>query len=318
MLLYNPLKKVLFYRDFKRFSGGHLKVWHYFSHLKGSNTFKPLIYFSEGSTWNDDNPWINLKHLTERVWNPQNADILFLAGKDWLALERSGPLSHNIPIVNLIQGVRHVDLADIRSTFLRNRAVRICVSEEVAECLRETRRINGPLFTISNGIDIDELPVKKEWFQRSTDVLIAGLKNPELARKLADRFRKSNIAVEVLLTSLPRRMLLEKFNQSKIVVLLPYETEGFFLPALEAIALGTLVICPDCIGNRSFCIDGTNCFMPKYSLFEIVHVTEKALSLDPSTRQRLFDAAGKTMMRHSLCNEKNEFLAIMQDLASIW
>jgi glycosyltransferase involved in cell wall biosynthesis len=48
-------------------------------------------------------------------------------------------------------------------------------------------------------------------------------------------------------------------NQAKITVFLPYrDIEGFYMPALEGMALGTLVVCPDCIGNRSFCLPGYN------------------------------------------------------------
>jgi len=43
------------------------------------------------------------------------------------------------------------------------------------------------------------------------------------------------------------------------------EGEGFYLPALEGMAVGTLVIFPDCIGNRSFCLSGYNCFRPDYT-----------------------------------------------------
>ncbi len=318
MAFNQPPKKVLFHRNFRRFSGGHLKVWHYYSHLKGSNDFTPACYFSEESIWNEDNPWLALKEQREKIWSPQNADALFLAGKDWMLLKKAAPPSRRIPVVNLIQHVRHADPADIRSSFLSNRAVRICVSEQVAQCLRETRRINGPLFTVSNGIDLDEMPISNEWTQRSTDILIAGLKNPVLAMELAERLREMTSAVEALSTHLPRWQFLEKLNQSKVVILLPNKTEGFFLPALEAMAVGAMVVCPDCIGNRSFCIDGINCFMPDYTLLDIVQAAVKSFSLIASDRQRLLTGSWQTALQHSLFREKNEFLAIMKNLGNIW
>jgi hypothetical protein len=311
-------QKVLFHRNFKRFSGGHLKVWHYYSHLKGSNDFTPVCYFSEKSIWNDDNPWLALKEQREKFWSPQNADILFLAGKDWILLKETAPPSHRTPVVNLIQHVRHADPADVRFSFLSNRAVRICVSEQITQCLRETRRINGPLFTVSNGIDLDELPISNKWTQRSIDILIAGLKNPVLAMELAERLSQRISAVEVLTTHLPRRQFLEKLNQSKTVILLPNRTEGFFLPALEAMAVGAMVVCPDCIGNRSFCIDGSNCFMPDYTLPDIVQAAVKSFSLGASDRQRLLNGARKTLLQHSLIREKKEFIEIMTNLGHIW
>ena len=54
------------------------------------------------------------------------------------------------------------------------------------------------------------------------------------------------------------------------------EGEGFYLPALEAMALGSLVICPDCIGNRSFCLPGRNCFRPNYDLNSVIDSVQSA------------------------------------------
>ena len=44
--------------------------------------------------------------------------------------------------------------------------------------------------------------------------------------------------------------------RARVTVLVPNPKEGFYLPALEAMALGTIVVCPDCVGNRSFCVAG--------------------------------------------------------------
>ena len=38
-----------------------------------------------------------------------------------------------------------------------------------------------------------------------------------------------------------------------------------------------MVVCPDCIGNRSFCLTGENCFRPDYDEDAIVAAAETAL-----------------------------------------
>ena len=36
-----------------------------------------------------------------------------------------------------------------------------------------------------------------------------------------------------------------------MTLFLPNQREGVYIPGLEGMALGTLVVCPDCVGNRS-------------------------------------------------------------------
>src|SRR6185436_8595712 len=91
-------RTVLFHRDFQRFTGGHLKVWHYFNHVLASEAYVPRIAFAENSQWDATNPWTNAKeYITD--WNPHAADVLFLAGKDW---EVVGTQNAKQPVVNLI------------------------------------------------------------------------------------------------------------------------------------------------------------------------------------------------------------------------
>jgi len=52
----NKKYTVLFHRDFKSFTGGHLKVWDYFQHVNSSENFNAEISFTPQSNWNN-NPW---------------------------------------------------------------------------------------------------------------------------------------------------------------------------------------------------------------------------------------------------------------------
>src|SRR5437868_10493379 len=93
---------VLFHRDFQRFTGGHLKVWNYFNHVIASKWFEPRISFTPESKWDETNPWFkSAEYLTD--WIPENADVLFLAGKDWKFVPRETLQRYQRPIINLIQ-----------------------------------------------------------------------------------------------------------------------------------------------------------------------------------------------------------------------
>lgn len=313
-----PEQTVLFYRDFAGFTGGHLKVWDYFNHVYHSHSHQPCIAFSANSLWNDTNPWLAIREQTLPTWNPHQADIIFLAGMDWSILNEAQRYSPPKPIINLIQHVRHADPKEPLYQYLNHPAVRISVSPQVTEALKSTQRVNGPIFTISNGIDLETLPAPKPWEARDYDILIMGIKQPTLAKEVENHLKIFGQRVIILTHPQPRPAFLELLNNAKVSLLLPNKTEGFYLPALEGFALGTLVICPDCIGNRSFCVPNQNCLQPNYTIESLLHTLQQALHMQPEQRQSLQEIAHNTAQQHSLLKERQSFLEILQQIGAIW
>jgi glycosyltransferase involved in cell wall biosynthesis len=307
---------VLFYRDYQYFTGGHLKVWHYCEHVRHTPGFRPLIAFSPSSRWDATNPWLSQRDQVLPVWDPRQADLLFLAGMDWLMLGEAERWSPPRPVINLIQHVRHADCDEALYAFLPHPALRICVSAEVAQALRETGRVNGPLMTIPNGIDLDDLPPSPPWEARDVDVLIVGIKQPALAAELSHRLLQAGWRLDPLVTPVPRQDFLRRLARSRVALLLPNPREGFYLPALEGMALGTLVVCPDCVGNRSFCHAGHNCLQPPYRAETLIQGIEEVFSWAPGHREAIMARGHATALRHSLDAERQAFAAILRRLAT--
>jgi GT2 family glycosyltransferase len=69
--------------------------------------------------------------------------------------------------------------------------------------------------------------------------------------------------------------------------------EGFCLPALEAMACGSALVCTDAHGNRDFCVDGQNCLMPAADDESVTDALRRALT-DPQLRARLAAAGVAT------------------------
>lgn len=306
-------KSVLFHRDFVHFSGGHLKVWHYFCHVGASPSHKPGIYFTPGSRRDETNPWYvgGTPFPVLAEWNPTDADVLFAAGLDWDAI----PESSRAPVVNLIQGMRHASPDDPRHAFLSRRAVRICVSEEVAEAVSATGRANGPVITIPNAIDDDVSAASAA--ERDIPLLVCGVKNPSLAGLLHDRLSRRGIGVVCQTECVHRDEFLRLLGRAKVAVLLPYESEGCYLPALEAMALGTLVVCPDCIGNRSFCRDGDNSFRPDYTAQAIERAALQACSLSAADHDRMVNRGMQQARSRRLDEERRLFLGVLDEVSSL-
>lgn len=306
---------LLFRRDYRGFSGGHLKVWQYFRHATASPVVRPRMYVVPGSIRGDDNPFDSDPDRLAAEWRPDLAAALFVAGLDWRAV----PEDLGRPVINLVQGVRHADPDDERRVYLARRAVRICVSPEVADAIRATRRVNGPIVTIPNAIDVPcaERPAPHD-SARPPSVLLAGWKEPVRTRRVADRLRAAGIDPDVIDAPRPRGEYLRRVAAAGIVVFLPLDREGCFLPALEAFALGSLVVCPDCVGNRSFCRDGDTCLRPAATDDAIVEATRFAIALSADRRREIVGAARREAAGRTLDVERGRFLALIEDLAAGW
>ncbi len=303
---------VLFRRRYLAYAGGHGKVWDYFQHFMSSGLYEPLIHFTPDSVMDDSNPWRALpEHIVTR-WEPARADLLFVEGGDWEDVPSDLP--GEIPIINLVQHVRHADPRQPRYQYLPRRAIRICVSAQVSTAILATGKVRGPVFTIPCGIDLPIPDAGRLATPADGKVVIGALKDPAVGLRLADSLRRRGIEVDLLVDLLPRLEFLSHLAEAGIVVLLPQRTEGFYLPGLEAMALGVPVIMPDCIGNREYARHGENCFIA--DLDGVAIAIRLLRSGDTAVRMA---AAGKeTAGRYTLAREGQEFARLLQGVEDLW
>jgi glycosyltransferase involved in cell wall biosynthesis len=310
------VRLVLFHRKFRRFTGGHLKVWNYFNHVLTAPGFDARVYFDINSSWDRSNPWLQSPDRVVKSLDGLNPDALFVAGRDWQRLDQLGMLERGIPILNLIQHVRHGADWSIQSDFLARKAIRLCVSQEVADAVQEAGS-QGPIVVIPNGVDVP-IVSPDDSSARSVDLLIAGLKQPAMATRAARQLARTGRSIEVLTDALVRDEFLDSMRRARVTLFLPNETEGFYLPALEGMALGTIVVCPDCVGNRSFCLPGVNAFRPEFRFDDLVQDTETALTLEDPAAEALRRGAVETVRNYSLDAERQKFHAVLADLDALW
>jgi glycosyltransferase involved in cell wall biosynthesis len=294
--------KMLFIRDFQGASGGHLKYRNYLDHTKSISGVEPELYLTPTSLKEGSNPFLASGILTHSQLF--ESDSYFVAGMDWSLLDAAGIDLHGKRVVNLIQGLSHADPGDPKFAYLTRPALRICVSGPVAEALRATGHVVGPVVAIENGIDIGFASSIVRPRKRS-GIFIAGYKSPELAKSIAAKLERS-VSIDLAQVFVPQRDFLTRVAQARLCILLPYAKEGFYLPALEAMALGTPIIVPDCIGNRTFCIDGLTCLVPEYDALTIAQAAQHLLSC-PILAENLANGARAMAERHSLGREREQY-----------
>ena len=318
------MRTVWLHREYARLSGGHLKHSHYFGHVAAMPGFTPKITFtgtpaSEGLANERVELWPPGRTGAASRWEPAGADLFFVAGKDWRYLLAGGFDSLPNPRINLVQGVRHAHAGTELYGYLEYKAVRICVSREVADAINSTGRTNGPVVSIPNGIDIEPVasPTGAGGFERRP-VVIVGYKAPQLSQALSKLCAAADIEHLALRRFRDRQEFLDLLAGSRVAVCLPLAEEGFYLPALEAMAMGCAVVTFDCIGNRSFCHHEENCLIAEPTAESLFAATERALRLESEERARLLQRAVATASAHTLEAERQRFHALLADIDRIW
>jgi hypothetical protein len=295
---------MLFLRDYQAFAGGHLKLADYIAHTRSSALFHPRLYMVEGSR--PDHPFPT--DVMVEAWRPERAGALFLAGLDWEHLPAG--VEDRIPVVNLIQGLGHAQPDNPRYAFLARRATRICVSQQIAQALAETGRVNGPIFTIPAGLDLGAIPRSGA---PASPVFIAGLKDPGLAQAIASVLAGHGVDAVTQTAPLPRAEYLARMADARVVITLPMALEGFYLPALEAMVAGCAVICPDAGGNRDFCRDGETCLMPERKAEALAGAALRLLD-DDALAARLVSRAREMAQAYTLEAERAAYHALLRTL----
>ncbi len=321
-------RTIWFHRAFKAVTGGEVKHAHYFAHARRMEGFSPRIAFTGGPLGEA------LRRERRRLWpvgsvdgavdwTPAADDVLFLAGTDWRYLSAMGLDGTDHPRVNLVQHTRHADPDTELWEYLPRRAVRICVSAEVADAIAATGRPRGPVVAIPNATDLAPWDWRgaassDAWEARPRSVAIVGYKRPELAAALSGCLRERSVPHELLDHVRERGSFLELLAETRVAVCLPHPTEGFYLPALEAMASGCVVVTLDAIGNRGFCLDGENCIVAEPAPDALAGAVGHAFWLPAETRAGFLAGASETVSAHALHVERSRFHAVLRDVDGLW
>ena len=319
-------RRIWFHRHYRRLTGGHLKHAHYYDHVNRLQAFERRIVFG-GTPVNSSieaersRLWPTSRAELVPEWNPETRDVLFLAGIDWRYLTATGLLACEGPRINLIQHVRHAHPGTELRSYLGNRAIRICVSAEVADAISATGQVRGPIYTIPNGTDCMPFEPTEEAAAiqlRPERVTIVGYKCPELATDISEQLHEERIPHRLLDGFIDRAAFLDCLRRTRIAVCLPRAEEGFYLPALEAMAAGCIVVTVDCIGNRSFCRHEDNCLVAHPDPQSLVQTIKTTADRSPTDFRRMLYRARHTVLSHSLESERKRFLGILHTIDELW
>ncbi len=298
--------KILFTRKFKKPSGGQFKVRDYFRHCMAHPKLEPVLYLTPDSEENEARSFWDFAPRGNIVDAPalENYDLLFLAGRDW---EHAPEIPSHVRVINYIQHVKHAERNDKRFQYLSRPAWRICVSEEVAAAIAPFAA--GEVSVIRNGIPLELFSTARE--KQEGSIFIWARKNPALGQRLFETLQAQDRHVDLLMDFVPREEFARRLQANEIFIALPHETEGFYLPALEAMAAGCAVICSDAMGNRGFCRHEETCLTPAYNDYdEHVRMIERLLA-EPVLKESLRARGSAIAQAYSLAVEREEFYRLL-------
>ena len=293
-------------------SGGALKTRHYFEHALASDVARQVsLYMPEDTTWSDANPWYRHQSRATHLIDWESVKVCVISGWGW---DRFIPTRfHTAPpfrVVHLIQSFDRVDPLDSQFRHLANPAVRICVSAPLEDALRAAGT-SGPIHTIPACIESVEISSTRGL--RDLDVLVVGYKRPDLACAIAKSLNTPDLTVQILTEVVGREAFIGMLAWARVVVCLPSVTEGFYLPALEAMAAGALVVCPDVRGN-DYCRPSVNCLMPPYRVGALATAAREAASIPEVRLEAIRSGARATVAAHDIANERSKFRALLHEI----
>ncbi|MGH6615551.1 glycosyltransferase [Sphingomonas sp.] len=299
---------MLFIREVRRPTGGNIKVRDYFGHAAAHPGIDATVWFPPGSNHQSNDIWAGLPadHLAA---TPDMSGISFVCinGKDWPLLP------DDTAAAEIIHFVQHPGyLADpVLRGYLERPARRICTTPILADQIAPVA--NGPIHVVPIGLHPACAAAHRP--RKRHRITILGAKQPEFAARLDKRLRALGHEPELLDGRWrPHAEQVGIIRATDVLVALPNRVEGFYLPALEGMAAGCIVICSDVAGTYGHCIAAETCLQPPFGDLD-AHVRAVLRAIDDrGLRARLIRNGREMASRHSMPAERRAFHAVL-DLA---
>lgn len=261
-------KRISFLRYYHGYTGGHQKVRDYLQHFIALG-WEPSLFLSNKAATNQS-LFSNVAGVNyQDQYDPTPFDYVFLAGMDWkhyLPFKRDSQT-----VINLIQHVRHGDPSEPLHQYLKEPAIRLCVSEAVKNAIEPYA--NGPCFAIKMGHRFHKVPRKK-----THDIYILANKQPELGTKLHEWAQGLGYSVHSHTSTTEHRVVISSMASASVTILLPDKTEGFYLPGIEGMYYSNSAVVPYCVANAEYYNVMSNLYMPEYTYQAIQTATLQALN----------------------------------------
>ena len=137
----------------------------------------------------------------------------------------------------------------------------------------------------------------------------------DVGDRVAERMRDPAFEFRAIRNPVGWEELRELYHWADVFLAAPLVEEGFYLPGLEAMAAGAILLSPDAGGNRAYCEFGENCLRVEFDdPSSYVEVLLSLMTADPAKLARIRQRGYETTERHTLSREKEHFGAFLERL----
>lgn len=235
-----------------------------------------------------------------------------------IELAQHEPLRNRL--IHLVQGTRHATPAwndGLNYRLLHRPMTRIVVSHQVAEVVAPIANTRHDVHTIVEGHDCDYFggrPEAASVSERRLRVLYTTWKS-DLGDRVAEAAGDDpTLAFIAVRTALGWPSLRNRYHGADVVLCTPGVEEGFYLPGLEAMAAGAVVVTALVGGNEAYVRADKNALVATYDDVDSHLGALRSLRDNAELRSRLLAGGAETVRAHTLERERAEFGDVLRSI----
>ena len=312
-------------------AGGVVKIMDYVTHALDAG-FSVSIFSPE--QWAASLPLFQIDRFANLIDNPdvefhrrralaiRSRDLVFISLPDDFEMAYRS-LPHGMSperIIHIVQNVRHANPSWRRGYPLRlltRPAARISVNGVVGDVIQKWLDPRGFHEVIPIGHDVDYFSrIRSEPIGQPIKVAYATWKSDLGDRVRAQLDGDRRFEFKAITEVVEWGPLRELYHWADVFLASPGPEEGPYLPCVEAMSAGCLVITPDAGGNMEYCVPDENCLLVGYeSEDQYVEALRSIEKMDPVEVDAFRDAGYRTTPAFSLTAERAGFQSF---LAQLW
>jgi glycosyltransferase involved in cell wall biosynthesis len=241
---------------------------------------------------------------------PVNFYVAYRRLDPWMSPER---------IIHIIQNVRHVNPAwhhGIGTRVLTWPAARISINSIVADAIHPWLDRRAFHRVINLGHDVDYF-ARARTGALSRPLRVAYTTWKSAVGELVEQSLAADREVEfrAIRDFATWDELRDLYHWADVFLATPHLEEGMYLPGLEAMAAGCLVVTPNAGGNMAYCRPDENCLLVGFeAVDQYVEAIRTIRAMSAADISRLRDGGYRITEDFSLARERAEFARYLTDL----
>ena len=326
-------RKIYFFTPTFSPVGGVIKIFDYLNHAlsfgmnpivvcpKKYHFYRPLF---KNPQFQHIKPHKGISFLQPEQMKISKEDFVFFSSPpDYFIIEKKLPT--NYPTKRLIHLLQNVNQANPETNqgldikVLSYSMSRIACLEPILTAIKPHIDPNDPVEMILLGHNIDFFSkARSGGLPKKINVGYTTWKN-KLGDEVASRIKKQRrqFAFKSIRGKATWPKLKDFYHWTDVFLCTPDREEGIYLPGVEAMAAGSIVVTPDAVGNRVYCQFDQNCVYTEWgSAGSYINALTSLAEMPSQEIDKMRSQGYKAIRPYSLTQEREKFRIFLNNLSS--